>query len=515
MSRKFIYLGLAIAGLFASGLIWEGCSGGSNSPTEPEAPSVASASQTADTSEVVEQIVGPGVSIEKATQGFDADTPPGPSIGVDRPVEWTYVVTNIGDVTLQSWVVTDDKLDPEEVCRGSDLAPGASFTCPATGTAEAGQYTNTGTVGASDGNTRVTDSDPSHYLGGGGAFSAIQIEKSTNGEDADYPTGPIVLARQTPITWTYEIENIGQVELGPWQVTDDQLSGIVVCDGESLGVGESDSCSYGPVRAVAGQYSNVGLVRAFDGTTRISDEDPSNYFGSDPAISVDKLTDGEDGPQLVIGCPVTWTYEVTNEGNIDLDNIVLMDDKVGQIRCPTSLPEGESTTCTATGTVGRDRYNNKATVTATDPIDTGVEATDTSSYTVTNDPVECDQAVASPVELWPPNHQLIDVNIVIIDDVCERPLTVEFTGVMQDEPLNGTGDGDTSPDAIGVGTQSLQLRSERQGGGDGRVYLVEFTVTDPGGGSCDGTVTVMVPHDQSGDLAQDSGPPYYDSTTSD
>jgi hypothetical protein len=42
----------------------------------------------------------------------------------------------------------------------------------------------------------------------------------------------------------------------------------------------------------------------------------------------------------------------------------------------------------------------------------------------------------------------------------------------------------------------LQVRVERQGGRDGRVYHITFRATDASGGSCTRTVTLCVPHDQ-------------------
>ena len=51
----------------------------------------------------------PGVDIEKATNGEDADEPTGPEVRVGDEVTWTFVVTNTGDITvpLSSITVTD------------------------------------------------------------------------------------------------------------------------------------------------------------------------------------------------------------------------------------------------------------------------------------------------------------------------------------------------------------------------------------------------------------------------
>src|SRR5947208_600909 len=86
-------------------------------------------------------------------------------------------------------------------------------------------------------------------------------------------------------------------------------------------------------------------------------------------------------------------------------------------------------------------------------------------------------------------------------------LSVTVTGVNQDEPLNGLGDGDTSPDArAGSQSNDVLLRAERSGGGNGRVYRIAFRASDGKGGTCEGAATVAVPHDQ-GKPAVNSAPP--------
>ena len=55
--------------------------------------------------------------------------------------------------------------------------------------------------------TKPVDDDPSHYYGV--AAPAIDIEKATNGQDADTPTGPTIQAG-ADVTWTYVITNTGK-----------------------------------------------------------------------------------------------------------------------------------------------------------------------------------------------------------------------------------------------------------------------------------------------------------------
>ncbi len=500
---------VSISILSVAGLIHQACGGGS-SPTAPAAPqtTVGSQASSGDQTGSTQLVVGPAIDVEKSTNGFDADTPPGPSIPVGITVDWTYVVTNIGDVTLTDWVVNDDKLDGV-VCRGSDLGVGKSSTCMESGVASDGQYVNVAEVTASDGNTRVSDTDPSHYLGGGGDFVAVQVEKSTNDEDADFEPGPIVNVGE-PVVWTYVVTNLGEVTLTDWVVNDDELN-KVVCSGSDLVALDTFTCTESGV-ASADQYVNIAEVTASDGNIRVTDEDPSHYFGSAPAISIDKLTDGDDDQELYVGCPVVWTYEVTNEGNIDLENIVVTDDKGVAVSCPsTILAPGRSMECTATGEVILDNYSNLGTVTATAPVDNELEESDSSGYTGVSIPPTCADAFADPDILWPPNHKLESVAILGVVDACGDTTTITIDSIFQDEPLDSEGDGNTEPDGFGVGTDTAEIRAERAGTGNGRVYHIDFTATDFRDETCSGTVTVGVPHDRH-DTPIDDGPPYYDST---
>ncbi len=132
----------------------------------------------------------------------------------------------------------------------------------------------------------------------------------------------------------------------------------------------------------------------------------------------------------------------------------------------------------------------------------------------TNLPPDCSSPLVSVTELWPPNHHMEKISIFGITDPDGDQVTLKITGITQDEPINGLGDGDTSPDGRGVGTAQAELRSERSGTGDGRVYAINFTASDGKGGQCTGAVAVSVPHDKGkGGGAVDEGQ-NYDSTVS-
>jgi hypothetical protein len=133
-----------------------------------------------------------------------------------------------------------------------------------------------------------------------------------------------------------------------------------------------------------------------------------------------------------------------------------------------------------------------------------------------NQPPDCSAAAPSISEIWPANHKMVGVNVVGVTDPEGDPMSIVITGITQDEPLNGLGDGDTSPDGAGVGTDKAQVRAERAGTpkvpGNGRVYHIHFDASDDKDAVCSGVVNVGVPHDQRrGHVIVDGGE-LYDST---
>lgn len=126
-------------------------------------------------------------------------------------------------------------------------------------------------------------------------------------------------------------------------------------------------------------------------------------------------------------------------------------------------------------------------------------ATVTVTVTPVNDDPVCAAVVSDKQVLWPPSHDMHTISLSGATDVDGDSVVLAVNGVTQDEPVNGLGDGDTAPDAaVGQSPNQVQLRAERTGTGDGRVYRVSFAATDGNGGSCSGTVKVSVPKARSG-----------------
>jgi hypothetical protein len=221
---------------------------------------------------------GPGIKITKLTNGQDANLPPGPSLPVGSAVLWEYVVANTGDVELTGVEVEDDQ-GVAVSCPKTTLQAGESMTCTGHGTAVACQYANLGTVTAQTREgVEVKADDPSHYFGE--AAASIDVEKLTNGEDADAAPGPNIEVGSA-VTWTYVVKNPSEVALSGIAVTDDR-EGAVACPKRSLRPGESMTCTKAG-KAVAGQYRNVGTATGETACGKtVRDEDASHYFGIEP-----------------------------------------------------------------------------------------------------------------------------------------------------------------------------------------------------------------------------------------
>jgi len=120
--------------------------------------------------------------------------------------------------------------------------------------------------------------------------------------------------------------------------------------------------------------------------------------------------------------------------------------------------------------------------------------TDSCSFTVTvNDtefPVVSEASVDRPI-LWPANHQMepVTVNYTATDN-CSVDCVLTVTS---NEPIEGLGDGDSSPDWEVVDAHHVRLRAERAGGGTGRTYTITVTCKDPAGNTVVRTTTVKVP----------------------
>ncbi|MCI5129863.1 MAG: hypothetical protein D3907_15580, partial [Candidatus Electrothrix sp. AUS3] len=198
----------------------------------------------------------------------------------------------------------------------------------------------------------------------------LDIEVSTQGFDADDPTGPYIEVND-PVYALYTVENTGNVPLTDILVTG--AEGLTPdCDGNGnnviaeLSVGASWNCS-ALGTAVIDQQENLGQAESvYPDFPLVADEDPSHYFGAEPGLDLQVCTgeealavclegsggdhDSLPGAILLEDEPVVYTYTATNTVNVPINNVSVTDDSGFPVDCGNfdgTLGVDESVTCTA------------------------------------------------------------------------------------------------------------------------------------------------------------------------
>lgn len=364
----------------------------------------------------------PEVDIKTQINGQDADSPTGPILAPGDTATFTYTLTNPGNVPLTGVVVSDDNGTPGNP--GDDFAPsftsgdtngnsqldvGETWIYTALRTVIAGQFTGSGSVEAAGGLQNVADADAANYFG---SAPAVNLATFVDGEDADLPTGPI-LAIGSFKFFTYSVTNSGNIALANVVVTDDNgtpgntaddfnpsYSGGDANSNNLLDLGETWTYSF--VFPVSdGQYTSSASVTANDSINQIaSNTDATNYFGSAPDVIIETLVNGDDadvptGPNLVAGSMATFTYVVTNVGNIALSNVEVSDDNgtsgdtgddfnpaysSGDTNSNSLLDTDETWTFTALRAVTLGQFSNLGTVSSEDPISQVANGVDATNY---------------------------------------------------------------------------------------------------------------------------------------
>jgi len=261
-----------------------------------------------------------------------------------------------------------------------------------------------------------------------------------------------------------------------------------------LGVSATAGAPLAPGADTDSVDGDDGLV---DGLGR----DGHSFFASDGPLGITFQFDATalDGLPREVG--IVWT---DGEGEVTFEAFDAFGVPLGAVG-PVALGDGRTD-----GATPEDRFFgvvNDGGVSAIHIANSagGIEV-DHLQFGGINLPPDCTEAYATPSVFWPPNHTFASVYVRGVTDPDGDPVTITITDIGQDEPVDAEGSGSTCPDGAGVGSDVAQVRVERAGPGDGRVYALDFRAEDGRGGACEGVVTVCVPHDQGhGDVCGDQG----------
>lgn len=312
-------------------------------------------------------------------EGGDGFAQPGETIS------YTFLITNTGNLTLTNVAVTDALLGTVTCPSGNPiptLAPGATETCTGTYTivqadVDAGQRDNTGQV----------DSD--------------QTEPNTDPETVPLPQNPLLTVVKTsttsqvsatgPVPYSYRVTNTGNINLTGISLSDDNTDAAVSCPGTTLAPGANFDCTAQHTVTQAELDANGSPVadsgNLVNNVTASSNEAPDATdtliipLAQTPSVLIDKAgTWNDDGsiPNIAeAGETISYTFDVTNDGNLTLTNVSVSDPLVSTITCPSGNPiptmaPGATEQCTGSYTllqsdVDAGQRDNTATATGSSP----------------------------------------------------------------------------------------------------------------------------------------------------
>ncbi len=315
------------------------------------------------------------------------------AVKVGDTIQYSYSVTNTGNVTLTSVAVSDPSAG-NVTCpapAASGLAPGASETCTADSPytvaqadVDAGGVTDSATATGVD--TQGAQSEPSAAstvtVPAVAAAPAVSLTKTATVDPAADQTGVQVGDR---ISYAYAVTNTGNVTLTSVAVSDPS-AGNVTCPtpaAPGLAPGQSETCTADdphPVTQVDIDNGGVSDTATATGTDTQGVQSPSSSpatvtvpaIARVPAVEIQKFASAANGDTSPIsqGEQIQYSYLVTNTGNVDLTSLAVSDNKVGSVSCPSpaapGLAPGAFETCTGTYTAtAQDALNNDVTNTAT------------------------------------------------------------------------------------------------------------------------------------------------------
>ncbi|MCB1247567.1 MAG: DUF11 domain-containing protein, partial [Acidimicrobiia bacterium] len=248
-------------------------------------------------------------------------------------IEYSFVVTNTGNVTLTTVGVTDGSLGVS--CPGDTLSPDASMTCTATATIgqpdlEAGSVTNTATASGTSPASAVVDATSTEVVALD-RVPSVAIAKTS-------PTSSFDSVGQT-IDYDLVVSNTGNVTLEGLNVTDPNAdSGSIVCSPAApfaLSPGADATCT--AQHTVTQDDLDAGSV---DNTASVSGAAPSsgtNVEADSNAVEVQAdqrldLTITQTATAVPLGdgrFTVDYVATVTNTGNVTASSVEIVDDLTG------------------------------------------------------------------------------------------------------------------------------------------------------------------------------------------
>jgi hypothetical protein len=210
----------------------------------------------------------------------------------------------------------------------------------------------------------------------------------------------------------------------------------------------------------------------------------TDFSGNSSECSFTVTVAGAEPP--VINCPEDITAECTGDGGATVEF---------EVTAESACDTGVTVVCDPPSGSHFPLGETVVNCSATDGFGNLVEC---SFKLIVEDttPPEITSIVVNPERLWPPDHKMVDVAVAVETSDCDVDPLCWIYEVTSNEPIYGRGDGNTEPDYLIIEDLRAQLRAERAGLNNGRVYTLHIRCQDAAGNVTGEMVDVVVPHDR-------------------
>jgi len=248
---------------------------------------------------------------------------------------------------------------------------------------------------------------------------------------------PTSAAVDDNITYIYTVSNSANVSVENISLVDDKIGTVDLGGQTSLSAGENitATATYTVVEAdLPGPLVNTATISGTDPDGNPVTDNATASVGLTYTASL-QLTKTADPTSASTGENITYTYTITNTGNVTLSNITLADDKIPEVSLPSdniTLAAGGNIMATATYTVSEGDLEqgsivNNATATGTDPDGNTVTANDTATVELTSPPSDevpaievtksADKTTASPGDTITYTYTITNTDNVTISNI--------------------------------------------------------------------------------------------------
>lgn len=280
------------------------------------------------------------------------------SLSIPTTVTYSYLVTNTGNITLTGITLSDNNDNDDVNCPATTLAVGAHMTCTATHTFTQAELD----LGGNLSNIVTADSAETDPIN-----DNLNIPITRNPLLSIIKTGLFIDGNSDgfanvgeTIIYTFTVKNEGNITLTNVTVTDPKVT--VVGGPTTLDVGEEDTTTFTASYLVtqadidAGKVDNTATADSYE--SKFATDDETVSLPQNPKLSIIKTATPSTYDE--VGDVISYSYKVTNTGNITLFGISVVDDKT-VVTCPDTsagLAPLSEITCSASYTIKLADLNN-------------------------------------------------------------------------------------------------------------------------------------------------------------